>query len=427
MNRKLLFVIFSLFLPSLMFAQTFRHPYSYYGIGELQDYNLINSQSLGSLGTAWNDRFSFSSTNPASYSNLEFTTFDLGIKGKLQLLQQDKINEWTNYFSFAYAAFGFPVSRKHNWGVSFGVLPVSRIGYKNFFSFNVDTTTTLESFDKQGGFNKLYLGSSISLFDHFNIGFNVSYIFGNTTFNHSLEFIDDSRFLAVNKSIFNSYSGMGVDLGIQYKNKLKNGLPYTLGASFSLPVSLNSYEENTTYTYRNTSSYIYLKDTIDLLQSDKSSLYIPWSLSIGGIFNKKNKWKAGFDFKYENWSDFVPENSKFKLSDQWSFALGGEIIPKYDELAYLKRVSYRGGIRYTNSFLKIDGEQYTKMSAVLGLGLPFYRKAPGTDLVIVSYINFAAEVGTMGKSSPTLIKETFFNFFLGFQLNDIWFIKPKYN
>jgi hypothetical protein len=419
MNRKLLIVIFSIFLPSLMLAQTFRHPYSFYGIGELQDYNLINSQSLGGLGTGWNDRYSFSTSNPASYSNIDFTTFDIGIKGKIQLLQQDKVNEWTNYFSFAYAVFGFPVSRKHNWGLSFGILPISRIGYKNYFSFNMDTVTAVEGFDKQGGFNKLYLGSSLSLFDHFNVGFNIAYVFGNTTFEHGLEFQNDSRFLAVKKTIFNSYSGMGLDLGIQYKNTLKNGLPYTLGAAFSLPVNLSSYRENTTYTYRNTSSYNYLKDTLDQFQSDETSLYIPWSLGIGGILNKKNKWKAGFDFKYENWSDFIPESSKFRLSDQWSFALGGEIIPQFDQLAYLKRIAYRGGFRYTNSFLKVNGEQYTKISGVLGVGLPISRN--------LSNINIALEVGTMGKSSPTLIKETFFNIFLGFRLNDIWFIKPKYD
>jgi hypothetical protein len=410
-----------------MFSQTFRHPYSFYGIGELQDNTLINSQSLGGLGYGWNDRFSFSTINPASYSNIEFTTFDIGIKGKIQLLKQDQINEWTNYFSFAYAVFGFPISLKHNWALSFGILPISRIGYSNRVSFNVDTVTAIEIFSKQGGFNKLYLGSSISLSDHLNVGVNAAYIFGNTTFDHSLEYQNDARFLGVNKSLFNSYYGLGCDIGLQYKNSYKKDLEYTIGSAFSLPVNLTAYQENTTYTYRNTSSYIYYKDTIQYFDSAVNSLYMPWTIGIGGILQKKNKWKVGFDFKYENWSNFVPTQKEFALSDQWSFALGGEIIPKYTEIAYLKRIAYRGGVRYTNSFLKVNGEQYSKMSGVLGFGFPFYRKIPESEKVIVSSINVAFEFGTMGKSTTTLIKENFYNIYIGIQLNDIWFIKPKYN
>jgi hypothetical protein len=419
MNRKIYIVIFSLLLPFLINAQTFRHPYSFYGIGELQDFNLISSQSLGGLGNAWNDRFSISPSNPASYSNLEFSTFDIGMKGKLQQLQQDKISEWTNYFSFAYAVFGFPVSKKHNWGLSFGILPISRVGYKNSFTFDMDTVTASESIEKQGGFNKVYLGSSFSLFDHLNIGVNLAYLFGNTTLDHSLEFPNDRRFLDIKKSLFKSYNGIGFDIGLQYQNKLKNNLHYTLGASVSLPANLNTYQENIIYSYKNTSSYITLKDTLESLNSDVNNLSIPLTIGIGGILDKPNKWRAGFDFKYEKWSDFVPENKNFALSDQISFALGGEIVPEFDKLEYLKRISYRGGIRYTNSFLKIDGEQYRKISGIVGVGLPISRN--------LSNINIAVEVGTMGKSSPTLIKETFINIFIGFRLNDIWFIKPKYD
>ena len=159
MNRKFLFVFFSLLLPTLILAQTFRHPYSFYGIGELQDYNFINCQSLGGLGYGWNDSLSFSNSNPASYSNIRYSTFDMGIKGKIQQLEQEQTTELTNDFSFAYVAFGLPINRKNNWGLSFGLLPVSRIGYRSSSSFKSDSTNAIESFDKQGGFNKLYIGS----------------------------------------------------------------------------------------------------------------------------------------------------------------------------------------------------------------------------------------------------------------------------
>ena len=185
-----------------------------------------------------------------------------------------------------------------------------------------------------------------------------------------------------------------------------------------MPVNLNTNRENTTFTYLGSGSVTLNKDTLEFLKEKENNLSIPFTMGLGGILQKKNKWKAGLDFKYEKWSDFVPENKDFTLSDQWSFALGGEIIPKFDQLNYFQRISYRGGIRYTNSFLKVEGEQFKKMSAVIGFGFPISRN--------LSNINFAAEFGTIGKSSATLIKENFINFYLSFRFNDIWFIKPKY-
>lgn len=419
MNRKLLFVFFSILLPGLLFAQTFRHPYSFYGIGELQDYNYTTSQSLGGLGYGWNDSSSFSNTNPASYSNIRTSIFDIGMKGKFQQLKQGQIDEVTNYISFSYIALGFPLNQKHNWGMSFGMSPISRIGYKNSSSFLADTSTiAVESLDRQGGFNKLFLGSSISIIKNLNLGVNVAYVFGNTTFDHSLLFNKNTSYLGVKNVLFKNYYGVGIDVGLQYNNSLKKDLQYTIGTAVSLPVNMKVRKEQTMNTFINYTSYLAYRDTIFADTVKENNLSIPLTFGIGGIIQKKNKWKAGFDFKYEMWSNFIPDNPNYSLSDQWSFALGGEIIPKFDEIKYFQRIAYRGGIRYTNSFLKVNGEQYKKMSAVVGFGFPISRS--------LSNINFAFEIGTMGKSSATLIKENFYNVYLSFRLNDIWFIKPKY-
>jgi hypothetical protein len=418
MIKKLLFIFVSLSIPSLIFSQTFRHPYSYYGIGELQNYNFITCQSLGGLGYAWNDSLTFSNTNPASYSNIRYTTFDIGMKMKIQGLEQGQKTEWTNYISFAYASFGFPVIKKYNWGLSFGLLPVSRTGYKIYSSSLIDSSLTIETFDIQGGINKLYIGSSISPIKNLNLGFNFSYVFGNNTRDHSFEYVNNTSFLGITKLNFISYYGIGLDIGLQYKNKLNKDLEYTLGAAYSIPVDLSSKKENTTFTYKNTASLNLPKDTIEAFKGSISNMLIPQNFGVGGILQKKNVWKVGFDFKYEKWSDFEPEIDEYALNDQWSAAIGAEIVPKYNQIKYLQRVAYRGGFRYGGSFLNVYGEKFTKMSAIIGFGFPISRN--------LSRINLSFEYGSVGNSSPLIIKENFFNIYMGFQLNDIWFIKSKY-
>jgi long-subunit fatty acid transport protein len=418
MYRKPLFIIFLLFLFAFSIqGQTFRHPYSYYGIGELQEQTLIVNSSLGGLSYGWNDRFSVTPLNPASYSNLDFVTFDLGIKCKIQNLLQGDINQLTNNVSFSYFSMAFPVYKKIGWGASIGLIPVSKIGYKNTYEFLTDSAYTKEEFDNYGGLSQFYIGNSFTLYKKLNIGFNLSYFFGNTQLNHNLEFTNNYYNLGVTKRIQKSYGKIGLNFGAQYKGKINKDVNFTVGGAYSLPMDLKVKQELITITFKNINSANSYKDTLQNITEENQNMTIPMNFGLGFIFAKKLKWKLGADFKYEAWSSYKATDNNFKLRDQWTVNVGGEYIPKWDDNKYSKRIAYRFGIKYVNTFLQVNDYNYNKISAVIGAGFPFAKN--------LSNINLGVEVGTMGKKQDNLIKENFFNIFLGFRLNDLWFIKPK--
>jgi hypothetical protein len=55
------------------------------------------------------------------------------------------------------------------------------------------------------------------------------------------------------------------------------------------------------------------------------------------------------------------------------------------------------------------------------------RTRAGNGKYVQSMVNFAVEWGQRGTTDRSLLLENYWNFKLGFTLNDRWFIKRKYD
>ena len=96
----------------------------------------------------------------------------------------------------------------------------------------------------------------------------------------------------------------------------------------------------------------------------------------------------------------------------------GYFIPEYSSLtSYWKRVKYIFGIKNQEKSIIINNLPINQISLNLGLGLP---------LSGLSKANFGLEIGKLGDDDNQL-KESYVMLKLGLSLNDIWFIKRKYN
>ena len=70
--------------------------------------------------------------------------------------------------------------------------------------------------------------------------------------------------------------------------------------------------------------------------------------------------------------------------------------------------------------------QLPEYGITLGFGFPLRKKRAGGDKFLQSMINLAVEWGQRGTTDRSLLLENYWNFKLGFTLNDRWFIKRKY-
>ncbi len=85
----------------------------------------------------------------------------------------------------------------------------------------------------------------------------------------------------------------------------------------------------------------------------------------------------------------------------------------------MKRIAYRGGLKYEKSYLMIGNEQIKDFGISFGVGLPVYRS--------LSTINISAEIGQRGTTDFNLIKEQYAKLTLNVNLHDIWFVKRKFD
>ncbi|MBL6963336.1 MAG: hypothetical protein ISR55_05895 [Bacteroidetes bacterium] len=433
MYRKTI-VLFSVFLTVAfaLKAQNYKHPYSHLGIGILEDQHFAANSGMAGFSIVQKSDRSFSSTNPASYSHLLFTTFDVALKGRIYNLAQGDSGLTTNLISFGYFALGFPISTKYGWGASFGLLPVSRIGYHSVIQADdlilPDSLLKTDDFEKNGGFNKAYLGTSIKLFKNLSVGANFYYLFGNTQLNHKMFFENNSDFFGVSTEYNTYFATTGIDFGAQFHTTLSKDIKFGMGATYSLPVSLKVLRENEFVTFINYGSGIYnYKDTLFTSSDDLADMEIPKKLAAGLSLYQTGKWMAGLEYQYEEWSKFLHHDTSLKLSNYQQFNFGFEFTPgKMDDPSYYKRMTYRFGIKYAFSYLNVpkDLDQFPvsfynpiKTGIAIGAELPITRS--------LSALNTGIEFGKIGLLEDDIIRELYVNIYLGFRLNDIWFNKRK--
>src|SRR5215208_6344362 len=117
-------------------------PYSRYGLGDMAPGSNITTRGMGGISAGYADILSINFNNPASYSQFQTVVeprsnrvsrgrviLDVGMNfNNRTLIAPNTTNRFTSSDAvFSYLQMGIPIRK--NWGMSFGLRPVSRIGY----------------------------------------------------------------------------------------------------------------------------------------------------------------------------------------------------------------------------------------------------------------------------------------------------------
>ena len=432
MSKTKLKTIFTIVLFTYFqsYAQTLSNsPYSRYGIGDIFDCNNAQSEAMGGLNqslcySAW-----INSNNPASYSSIELSTFQTGIK--LSQTQQSSKLDTKNLRNgnLTSIQLGIPVKKK--WAISFGLLPYSGVGYN---LSNTGYTTTGEEvnyiYSGFGGINRVYLGTGISPFGKsdsswlkgFSVGANVSYLFGNIDYERRALFVNGTSNQFYNLREVNLYqiNGVYLDFGAQYKTQLSKKWSLTTGATYVPSMQVKGKHSGLAQTYYLLNGLEYAKDTVNSFNDISSGLDLPSSFGIGMSTNYSDRLSFGFDYKSQNWSRFKLFDTKNNLSNSSSIAIGAQYIPNPSNgRGFWQHVQYRAGVSYSESYLKIKDTPINEKSISLGAGFPIIKS--------LSTLNIALKYGTRGTLSNNLLQEQFYSVSLGLTFSDKWFIQRKFD
>ena len=418
-SQILLFVLSTSFVVSQTNTGS---PYSLNELGEINFLGNVSNLSMGGIDSAI-DSIEFNINNPSSLAKLKTTNYLIGTFYKYTGISNVNSTDNINTANINYIAVGIPTKR---FGFGFGVLPYSSVGFNLQTTEEYNTANSINSrlFGAEGNINKAFVSIGFPLLKYLSLGASANYNFGKFNY-EKFNLIEN-----VNYGIFSNssseISGFTYNFSSNLSIPLKNDFTLNLVYSFYPEGDLDSYNIESLYT-SNTSS-ITLESLGDFVDVDLNSrglentkLPVPKKSIFSLGLEKKNSWFLGFQYESKvssNFENVFLDTQNVSYRDSNSLSIGGYIIPDSSSLiSYWKRVVYRIGIKNEKKSIIVNNLPVNHFSLNLGLGLP---------IAGLSKANLGLEIGKVG-DNDSLVKENYFALRLGLSLNDVWFIKRKYN
>ena len=443
-------VLFILFLSLFLTANSQDNsPYSRYGIGNLVPSTNITGRGMAGLAAGYSDIISVNMNNPASYAFFQNVleqnqkksasgraVLELGMNfDNRTLREKNNISKFsTGNAFFSYMQIGIPV--KKNWGISFGLRPISRIGYKisrNEMLIDPNTQLPIDSantlYEGEGGVYLPSFGTGYK-FNNFSAGINIGYLFGKKNYNTRRGFFSDTiQYYQSNHENKTTFGNIFLNAGMQYKIDLEKQVSLTLGAYGNMKQKLKASQDiiRETYVHDVIQGNVRLDSVLEQ-RNIKGSITYPASIGIGFITEKiqegkKAGWLFGLDFVQTSWDKYRFYGLKDSLNNSWEFRAGGQIQPVLRK-SYFSKISYRGGFFFGKDYIHLN-KKLPQYGITFGMRMPVINHNR-LSLNQVTFLNLAFEYIKRG-NNQNLLRENLFRVSASFSLSDFWFIKRKYD
>jgi len=402
-------------------------PYTRYGMGKLGNVGNTITRGMGGLGIAVRSNAYTNLYNPASLTAIDTLTmiFDLGMEAEYGRYSENgnKASKWDAGFS--YFSFHFPLWR--NFAASLSLTPYSMVGYEYGTNDSIPIASQIKSDDTltydtyyggTGGLSRVMASLAWmplkSRTQSLSVGANVGFVWGTIS--------NAGTFLITSGHGHSTYtwrtitaSGLSLDLGLQYTRLISPERSFTLGATFSPRLNL---ETDIEIEKSNNS------DTIAMTQ-ENVKMGTPFKFGAGISVNLNRKWMIGAEYSFENWKNVGGLNTNLQKTDQLyknisKFAAGFEFRPAIIDQNYFKICRYRAGLTAKNSYIEVYGSQNWEYTASAGISFPV-----GTMSNKRSMLNFAIEYTHLHPSKSGLLSEDYLGFSLGITFNEVMFFRNR--
>lgn len=413
-------IIFSIFAHAQSISTY--SPYSRYGIGLIPTRGFAATKAMGGISQAVRNPYGINYLNPASYTAQDTMSFmlDFGFETGASTYESQGQSVKNGFGGIHHIALSFPVTKW--WGASLGLVPYSQVGYqiKHYETdpYLLSTIGRIKYYHRgNGGVNQAFIGNAFDPIKNLSVGFNISYFFG------SLNYVNKTIFPSNKPDYSNtietrsvSLSDVAFSFGAQYNLFLNSDKKnfFTLGLTLDNETKIRGKLKHFAKQ-----DYGDFSDTIPCKDSAYSNISFPKNLSVGLAYSHNNKLFASIEYSAQDWTDASFLGTKQPLTDSKSYRFGLEYTPnRYDLKSYLKRITYRFGGHYSNTYMKFNGHQINEQALSAGISMPFRNNTK---------FNIGFEWGSRGTTSDGLIKENYGVLSLSLSFYDFWFIKRKYN
>lgn len=425
-------------------------PYSVFGPGIPHLNQTVSQAGMGGAGVALINPYKMDYSNPASLAYHLAPIFEMSGKATYSTFSTNAGNFENKSFMLNNISLSFPI-RHGIWGLAIGLKPYTTVGY--------DVQTTLANTDLDiapqtnysgsGGISQAYVGMAHTLFTKRDsaknftslaFGANFNYNVGTVTNNRQLVFPGDEQSQALRITESTLFRDASFDFGLHYQTNIikrtresSRYLRLLLGGVYTLGTDLNS--RRSTYVYNFSQVSLVPGDTLSSLIRQSGTVHVPTRFAMGVgldfISAQRQRLRFALDYSQQNWSEYTEEFadqiSTFQFQDSWRIATGLEYTPELGASNYFRTIEYRVGFDYQQSNLYLSGTNLNDMGISAGLSLPVHHRRKLTK----STFHIAAKYGKYGTLDHNLIKENYFEVYIGFSFTphfrNRWFVQPKYD
>ena len=377
--------------------------YSRFGVGDLLRYGGGRLDAMGGTGIALSGDGFLNLLNPA------------GI-GKISLVRISGGFDFSNYSStdalgsgryargnFKSVAFGIPVDKENGVALLLAATPYSSVNYATL----AQDTIVEQDFYGAGGLSLLTFGASVSPIKHLSLGANLNYVHGRIEQAVNFKF-SDPTFLnsEIDRSDF--YSGFNFTIGGIYEGFGTSTLaPLSVGFVLSTPTSLSVSRQ----------SILTTSESTDTTATNAGNVELPVAYGLGLSYLIGNQYYITGDVYHQQWENATFFGNKLpEIRNSTRFAIGFESLPHRETDPFLKQIAYRAGFYYNSSSYFFSGTQINEVFVTGGLGVPI-----GPD----AKLDIGLELGTRGRTSNGLQRDTIFRLSVSVSASEAWFLKVE--
>ena len=310
-------------------------PYSYFGVGDTRATGTIENQMMGGIGI-FADSIHVNHKNPAALGKLGIqvgedfgiTTYAAGLSHKMLRFKTFTEQQSATLTNLDYLSLAFTL--KKGWGMGFGVMPYSSVGYSLLSTSNDSLITN--QYNGSGGLNRVYLSSGYEFAKNWSVGVTANFNFGTLEYSR-IQNVEGVQFGTLDQRT-SRVNGMDFNYALNYTPTFKD--KYRLIASFRINTQANLSSENSkevgSFSLVNGQNIEVLDVNLDAQGLRRTDLKIPTTTTFGLGYGEERKWFLGAEYSFQGLSSFSNdflgvENLEYKNAS--SFALGGFFVPNH--------------------------------------------------------------------------------------------------
>ena len=415
-------------------AQTYGSytPYSIFGVGDLASPGNAYNKTMGGVGIANRSHRFLNPLNPASITARDTLAFmaDYSLFQDNKIFRQGDMHSASNTFNITDCMISFPIWKTS--AMMIGIMPYSDTGYGYGYLVtdpNIigNTGNVAYTASGSGSLYQAFAAVGVTFWRRLSLGAEFIYHFGKIEKKYYETFSEASYNGASNGHVL-QLTAPAAKVGIQYEQPLGTKSSLTLGATYKTAARLSGNIESYRYSTGTAAS-----DTLYYKSGVPGNVTLASEKGVGLCFRYADKFMAEVDYTRSDWRNTgidVREGmtgntmagttaSVFTAALSESYRVGVEYVPNRSDIRYYyKKIAYRAGAYWKKDYFMLDGNPVNAYGITLGATLPVFRFYNG--------ITVGMDFGQRGSIKNNMIRETYCNFSIGFNLHDIWFVKNRY-